>query len=159
MAKSEIDTLLEIEKEAKNAKRKKRIFRAKCTHMRTKKSKGLKKTGTAGVLQCDCCKTKVDLRPYFSEGAGIDELEQAVKVVKNALEIVKLRAARDEDKKSDQVAEKAAAMIIELDAVPELMKSLTEKKKDKDKKKEKKARLVEFGASGLSFGGKQKKGW
>lgn len=164
MAKTDIEDLAVLEKEGQRLKRKKRIFRAECRHVRTKKSKGLKATGTKGIMQCDHCKRKINFRPYSSleethAGEGIEKLEVAVGVVQNALEIIKYRAALDDDKPSDTVAAKAAALIIDLEGVPELMKAITAKKKDKEKQKKARKQLVDFGASALSFGGKKKKGW
>ena len=153
--------------EEKKFKQRKRKFRATCPHC-TKKGKSLlKSTGTEDLHVCDRkgCGVKVDYRPYtFSDPEiGIKKLEDSVAVVKNALEICKHRAALDGDNKSSQnVQARAAALILEIDSVPDLLMALMEDPKGKKKNKKKKNRhTIEHGLGALKLGKKKDKkgGW
>lgn len=152
--------------EEKKFKQRKRKFRASCPHC-TKKGKSLlKSTGTDDLHVCDRkgCGTKIDYRPYTTGDPkdGIEKLEKAVAIVKNALEICKHRAALDgENKTSQNVLARSAALILELDSVPDILEALMEDPKGKKKDKKRKRHTIEHGFSALQFKKKKDKkgGW
>lgn len=154
--------------EEKKFKKRKRAFRAQCPHC-SHKGKGktlLKQTEVANVFRCSRkgCGTKVDFRPYAVDDPNerekaYEKLRNAADVVKNALEIVKHRAAFDgRDKRSAEILAFAAKTIQAIDTVPDLLASLQtgEGKKKNKQRKEQQRHLIEHGTGSIFGGGKKK---
>lgn len=151
--------------EERKFKLRKRKFRATCPHCSKKGKTLLSRTGTENVFQCSRkgCGTTVDLRKYVRvDSSGIEELKGHADELRNALEICKHRAALDGDNKESQViVSRCAALIMDLSAVPDLMESLLETTKSKNKKKEHHRQTIEMGLGSLAFNKKKKErgGW
>ena len=160
----EWEELLDEEKKYKSRKRK---FKANCSHVKDNSKSRLEATKIEHVIQCSRCHTTVDLRKFANDpDAGVEDLEAAIDTVKNSLEIIKYRSAMDGDnKRSKNLKEFAARLILDLDVVPEVIESLLSHGKKKDKEKEKKKKEIKFGLDSLAFDrnhhGKKKKnkGW
>ena len=172
MGKKRLDQeALDIQSETKKLSARKIRFRANCTHVKDNGKPRIQPSRkNEYVFTCNRCNSEIDLRSYTqNRQAGLDNLNDAVDEVCNALEIIKYRAALDETnggsgKKSKQLIEYSANLLIELPKVPEIIEALLDQGKNKEEKKEKRRRELRLGLSGLSFGGggdgkKKKKGW
>lgn len=151
--------------EERKFKLRKRKFRANCPHCSKKGKSLLASNGTEDVHVCQRkgCGVVIDYRPYTrADNTGIDTLKTQVAGVRNALEICKHRAANDgENKGSQEIIARCANLIMELEAVPDLMEALMDTHKDKKNKKEHKRHTIDMGLGSLAFGKKSKSkgGW
>ena len=150
-ADKEMMDFLSMEREAKKKKKK---FRAHCTHTSKKGKTLLQPKGGQYQFVCQRCGTKIDLS---SLGGENDELKDAVKTVRNALEVAKHRAARDADGSSKQIASSCASMILSINQVPDLINALLKNSHKKKKEKKAKRREITVGLQSLAFGGGKKK--
>jgi len=155
--KYEDNEYLELLGEEKNLKKKKRVFRAKCTHLSKKGHRLLTPTDVDGVFECSRCHERVDLRSWMgADDAGEKQLNQSVAGVINALQIIKYRAAQDDDASSKDVVKATSNLILQLSGVGDLMKAIADGGKKKKKEKKEKRKEISIGLN-IGFGGDKKK--
>ena len=153
----------EILGEEKKFKQRKRKFKARCTHVTPKGKTRLESTKEEHVRKCNRCGTKVDFSEFVEDRENaMVLLNDSIDRVKNACNIIKHRAAIDgDDKRSQSFVDFSANLLLDLDAVPEILESLTEGEKSKKNKKKEKRREIKVGLDALAFGKKKKSkgGW
>lgn len=154
----------EILQDEKKFLKKKRRFKANCPHAKNSGKSRLRAVeGQEHVHECTRCRTRLDLRKFVKEADhGIGDLKANVAEVKNALEVIKYRAAIDENsKRSEGIVAFAAKMLMDIDTIPEIFEAILEETKSKKDKKKEKQREIKVGLDSLAFGKKKSKksGW
>lgn len=161
------DEMVELLKEEKKIKLKKRRFRADHTHTKKSGKTRLQPTDIPHVHKCSHpqCGTIVDMRPYVDDPEeGLAELKKVVAKYKNANEIIKHCAAQDVDsKKSREIVKFCADNIFGADTVVELLEAFLMQGKAKEKKEKKRKEEIAVGLDSLAFDrkgrGKKDKKW
>ena len=155
-----LEDFITIKKEESKLKLKKRKFRAECFHTKKGKRAGNLKPQGENVMKCKNCETVIDYAPYVDQKFedGIEDLQEAVSTVVNAMHIVKLRAGISGDRHSTELAKQMAQALFTTEQLPAIFKAISENgnKKKKNKKKFEGSVIV---TTLHTLGKKSKKSW
>ena len=111
-------------------------------------------------MKCKNCETVIDYAPYVDQKFedGIEDLQEAVNAVVNAMHIVKLRAGISGDRGSTELAKQMAKELFTTEHLPAIFKAFCENG-NKKKKNKKKFEGSVIGTTLHTLGKKSKKSW